>query len=133
MGKLVFAVILTALLPITAFGAEPKIKKGDSINVDAIYKAEVKNLEVIRNKTREFSYGDMCHFKQDGTLTVIALSGDSLLVRYSADQEVDGSLCPNGVILFYPKNKFIEATEEQKRRIDETLKEKELIKKLLGR
>ena len=131
--QIFLAIAAVILLPLAALGAELEIKKGDSIKVDSLDRAKVKNLEVIRNKTREFYFGDVCHFKNGGTLTTIAKEQDLWLVRYSTKEEVDGSLCPNDAIFFYPEKKFIEATKEQIRRLEETQKEKELIKKLLGR
>ena len=131
--QIFLAIAAVILLPLAALGAELEIKKGDSIKVDSPDRAEVKNLEVIRNKTREFYFGDVCHFKNGGTLTTIAKEQDLWLVRYSTKEEVDGSLCPNDAIFFYPEKKFIEATKAQIRRLEKTQKEKELIKKLLGR
>ncbi len=133
MKGCVFAAILMALPPVLAFGAELEIKKGDSAKIDTIDIAEVKNLDEIKNKTRTFVYGDRCHLSGDGALTVIAADGNRVLVRYSTAKETDGSLCPDGTIFFYSKEKFIKTAEEERRRNRELKEEKELIKKLLGK
>lgn len=132
MKKSVFAAILAILLPIAAFGAEREIRKGDSIQSEMVEVAEVKNLEPITNATKTFSYGDRCHLTSKGALTVMAVDGKRVLVRYSEVVETDGSICPNGTIFFYPKEKFLKAMESDNRQKLEIEKEKSLIKKLLG-
>ena len=47
--------------------------------------------------------------------------------------ETDGSTCPTGTIFFYSKEKFLKALESDSRQKLETEKEKELIKKMLGK
>ncbi len=128
---LILAIIAFALLPTSDTASE--IKRGDTIKITSPELVIVKNLKPIKNGPDEFAYGDMCHLKTGGKITIIAENRDRVLVRYTINGDVEGSSCPNDTILFFPKLRFIEMADEQKREVQRTLEEKKLIEELLNK
>ena|SRR3989344_5518063 len=131
--KAVLILILALVAASASFGAENEINKGDSIKADIIDLVEIKNLEPIKNASKNFSFGDWCHLAKEGKITAVGMDGERVLARYSTSKETSGSVCPDGAIFFYSKEKFLKAADAERRRIWELEKERELIKKLLGR
>ncbi|QQG46126.1 MAG: hypothetical protein HYY55_04165 [Candidatus Niyogibacteria bacterium] len=124
--------LIVGLFALATSGATSEIKKGDTIKVTSPELVIVKNLKPIKNGPDEFAYGDMCHLKTGGKITIIAENRDRVLVRYTISGNVEGSSCPNDTILFFPKLRFKEMADEQKREVQKILEEKKLIEELLG-
>lgn len=132
--NVLLAFLIAAYAALTAFGAASEIKKGDSVKVTSPAESViVKNLEPIKNKSGEFVFGDTCYLSRGGNITVLAAIDNRLLVVYTTREEIEGQLCPDKTIFFYPKLRFAEIVQDQLHRVKEIIKEKELIRELLGR
>lgn len=128
------AFIVAVEIVSAAFSPASEIKKGDSVKVTSPAESViVKNLEPIKNKSGEFVFGDTCYLSRGGNITVLAAIDNRLLVVYTTREEIEGQLCPDKTIFFYPKLRFAEIVQDQLHRAKEIIKEKELIKELLGR
>jgi len=66
----------------------------------------VQNPDGISGSKKKFAYGSQCQAKHGGVLTVIALDGEALLIRYSISGLQRGSKCPNGTLFHERTEKF---------------------------
>lgn len=96
----------------------------------------VQNPDGVSNNKKKFAYGRQCQMKPGGILTVIALDGEDILIRYSISGLQIGNNCPNGTLLHERPGQFnmikwqrhIEAMyerndQERKERIRKLLKD----------
>ena len=128
-----FVVLVVAMLALStaALGADPK--KGDTAKVGGWEWVDVKNTEVVRSGNNEFSYNRSCGIQQGGTVTVVGIDGDRLLVRYSINGTMYGTPCPSGIVFFITKERFSKMTAEFNSAVTAENAEKSIIKKLLGK
>lgn len=86
------------------------ITKGDKATVPDNMWVAIKNLEPLKSKNNEFSYGDRCVIQRGGTVKVVGIDGDHVLVRYSIKGPQFGASCPSGALFFITKTEFSEMT-----------------------
>lgn len=85
---------------------------GDTAKVSSHEWVVVKNLETISSGNNSFRYGDFCSIQRGGTVTVVGIAGNRVLVRYFIDRTVHGALAPSGVVFFITKERFSEMRKE---------------------
>jgi hypothetical protein len=124
---------LTVALLVPSLILAQDIKKGDKTVVPSWELVEVKNLEPIKSSgNRDFSYGDSCDIQKGGTVTVVGIDGERLLVCYSiSGGPQHGISCPSGVVFFIKKEHFTRMITEHNRVRAAEQAEKDLIKRLL--
>lgn len=108
-----------------------EIKKGDQATVLGWTSVDVKNLDPVENSSASFSYSMSCGIHHGGTVTVVGIDGNRLLVRYSIGSAQNGMCCPTGVLFFTTKETFSKMKEEYRQIRAAEQNEKNLVKRLI--
>ena len=106
-----FVLSLFISSPVPSSSLVRDIQKDDSAP-SALALVVLKNPEVIQESDTSFGYGNVGLVRYGGTVTVVGLVGDSVLVRYSRSPKLPSNNltlpCPNGALFFIKKERFRE-------------------------
>ena len=127
---MIISLFVVALL-IPSLASAQEIKKGDTATVPGWVWVDVKNLKPVESGNISFDFGESCGIQYGGTVTVVGIERNRLLVRYSIDSNQYGTRCPSGVLFFTTKGRFSKMTEEYRRVWDAEQNERRLVRKLL--
>jgi hypothetical protein len=112
-----------------------EIKKGDTAKVPGWEWVNVMNPEPtqqnFRGSSKNISYGEACGIEMGGTVKVVGIDGDRVLLIYAAPGNPIGTPCPSGVIFFMSKENFSKMTAQYLKVCQAKDDEKKLVKKLL--
>ena len=120
-------VLMAMCLPLRA----GEVKHGATAIVPNWSWVEVKNTTPIKNLNASYAFGDTCGIDRGGVIKVEAVTGDRLLVRYTAKVERGGSPCPSGTLYFVTTAAFSGMTAEYHKVIAAEAADKALINNLL--
>jgi len=81
---------------------------------------------------RELIYGDTCGIESGGTVDVIAVDDERLLLSYTAPSAQLGTPCPSGVVFFVSKDEFLGMTQKYDERVKEVGRDLDIVNKALG-
>ena len=123
---------MIAILVVSSNVLAQDIKKGDEAKVPIWEWVNVKNPNPVKSGNSTFSYDDFCGIQYGGTVTMVGIEGDNLLVRYSIDGTQYGTPCPDGALFFITKERFSKMTDEYNRIFSAKKAEKNLVQKLLN-
>lgn len=123
-------IALLALIMIPVLASANDIKKGDVAKVPSWTWVDVKNVQPVKSGNTSFSYGEHCGVQHGGTVTVLGVVGDRVLVRYSIADVQYGTPCPSGIVFFTTKGTFSAMTAEYHRINAANEREKNLVAKL---
>lgn len=84
------------------------------------------------NGDSKLRVGETCGVEFGGSIIVVGIEGENLLVEYFAPGDPMGTPCPSGVRFLISKISFAAMNEEYTTKRDAILAEKELVKKLLA-
>lgn len=133
--KKFFTVLFVLAVLSTAMFSQPvgNIQKGDVAKVPEWNWITVMNPDGIKNGNGFFRFKDQAGIDYPGTVTVIGLHDNLVLVRYQLPREVFGTSCPSGVIFFLEKKIFSEwkAGKAAKIKAEEQAL-KDLVKRLMN-
>jgi hypothetical protein len=132
----VFVIALVVFGSFSASVFSQEIKKGDTAIVPNWDWIDVMNpvpVKQICQGKREIGYGETCGIQKGGTVKVVGIDGNRLLVIYEAPGESVGTPCPSGVVFFISKNNFSKMTSEYQKACQVENYEKKLVKNLLGK
>ena len=130
MKRMIISLFAVALL-VPSLASAQEIKKGDTATVPGWAWVDVKNLKTVESGNVSFDFGESCGIQYGGTVMVVGIERNRLLVRYSIDSNQYGTRCPSGVLFFTTKEKFSKMTTEYRRVWDAEQKERKLVKRLL--
>ncbi len=107
------------------------VEKGDTAIMPHPKLVTLKNLEKISVVPGAPNrYGEECVTERGGTLSVVGIDGDRLLVRYSITARNAGH-CQSGSLFFVGMQEFSEMTAKFRQLQEDEEKEKALIKRFL--
>jgi hypothetical protein len=123
--------LFVAALMTPSLASAQEIKKGDKATVPDWTWVDVKNPESVESGNTSFGYGEHCGIQRGGTVTVVGIEGNRLLVRYSISGTQFGTPCPSGILFFTTKETFSKVTAEYRRVRAAEQSERNLVKRLL--
>lgn len=129
MKRMIISLFMVALL-IPSLASAQEVKKDDKAIVSSWAWVDVKNPDPVESGNSSFGYGQSCGVQYGGTMKVVGIEGNRLLVRYSIDGTQFGSPCPTGVLFFITKESFSKMTAEYHRVRAAEQSEKDLVKRL---
>lgn len=131
MKRMIISLFAVALL-IPSLASAQEIKKGDTATVPGWAWVDVKNRDPVKSGNgSSFGYGESCGIQHGGTVTVVGIEGNRLLVRYSIGGTQFGTPCPTGVLFFTTKETFLKMTAEYRRVRQSEQAEKDLVERLV--
>jgi len=116
---------------IPSLASAQEVKEGDTATVPGWAWVDVKNPEPIKSGNTSFGYNESCGIQHGGTVTVVGIEGNRLLVRYSIGGTQFGTPCPTGVLFFTTKETFSKMTAEYRRVRQSEQNEKDFVKQLI--
>lgn len=128
--KVTMISLLAALLAPSVASAQ-EVKKDDVALIPGWAWVTVKNLEPIKNGNVTFGYDDSCGIQEGGTVTVIGVVEDRLLVRYSTSGVKYGTPCPSGIHFFTTKESFSSLSTRYERARQAKQAERDLVERLI--
>ncbi|MDP3710366.1 MAG: hypothetical protein Q8R29_01435 [bacterium] len=131
MMKRIIISLFTVALLIPSLAWAQEVKKGDTATVPGWTWVDVKNPEPVKSGNNDFGYGESCGIQHGGTITVVGIEENRLLVRYSIGGTQYGTSCPSGIIFFTTKETFSKMSAEYNRIRVAKQNEKDIVKRLL--
>jgi hypothetical protein len=112
-----------------------EIMKGDTAKIPGWEWVNVMNPDPVRQNfsgsAKYLGYGETCGIEMGGTVKVVGIDGDRVLLVYAAPGNPIGTPCPSGVMFFMSKENFSKMTAQYKMVCQSRDAKKDLVKKLL--
>jgi len=112
--------------------ADDIVNVGDTAVIPEWTWITVQNLDEIKSGNGGFFFGEKCGIKENQTISVVAIDGDDVLVRYNLPYPAYGSPCPDGTLFFVSKTLFLGLTDQYLSVKENQSEEKSRIKRLLS-
>ena len=117
MKTLRLAMLLLAVAVVSSMACAA-VKVGTVIPVEEKWQwVTIANPDGISNGNGYFAFGEIAGIDNFGTIKLIAIDGNRVLLEYNTTRKAFGTECPNGTIFFLEKAEFTRRVANYEKKI----------------